>query len=286
MAKNIENPVNEEDILGLVLEFNKVPSKSLEIFAIKIKDSEKSYYIPYRYFFESVKYDKEFLSNKFIEGQLILDDQTRYTFKIKLPYKSIGNFIKEEEAKKLESIINDNYVRRKNNLLTKKESLLRKIGQHKEKYDIYQKLFQKHTDLQKLLKDKKSDQEKLKNDIKTLNEKSKTINSNILDAQKILNNLKIELSKLNQEILLKSNQIEEIEKFITESSKNFDFDSEKNSYDEYLTGYRTNQTLILDIFHKNAPNKASEIEEAKKALLNNDESAVNEKINTFNPIFK
>lgn len=264
-AKNIVDPQDENDKLGLVFEFRSAPGALFQKVATKISDNK--YYIPYRYMNGDSTFKNPVGKNKFIEGLFVSDEKQTYRLKIDLPFKKIGSFINDQEGNKIAQAINLNANLQKGIV----KNLKSELHNHSNLYIEQQALIKASKESSDGISKELSKQE---TELKNAKEQVKTLQTEIDVSRKVYNSEKMKLQALERKLndletkqsLLgrKINAIEQ-SKIILENNK-----KPKQKLIEDLAKESEKSSKIVDynfkLLRKAAPNKHSEIEKSEKAF--------------------
>lgn len=281
-ATQITKATTNEDKLGLVFEFQQAPSPVFKKIATLI--SANKYYIPYRYFSGDFAYGNPFLNNKYLEGSLIGDDQLHYRIKIELPYKIIGEFVNDEEGRKMASAINSQAVAQKNTVRDLKSNISSQTSAYIEKKKQLDAAEKGEEELKKVLETQEKEVKALQDNMAAkrtdIENQKKEINQDkmkIADSEAKLQRLQDSLSADT----VKQNQIAET---IQKEKTNKTTVAEKvKSFKSEVDTVNTKLGQHFGNLRTTAPVRKPEIDNGEAAVKKSDAKAVNENLNKIHP---
>ena len=124
MAPQIENPTDDNNKLGLNLQFEKAPTANSLIAKVGTKINDKTYYIAYRHLQADMAYNNPVLQYKTLISSFVTDDRRKYSLKISLPYSTVSWIISDDEANKIKTLVNKQSIVARGNVSSNKSVII------------------------------------------------------------------------------------------------------------------------------------------------------------------
>lgn len=193
-AKNLDNPVAEDDKLGWKFVLKNAPGSTLQKVMFK-GTGNNSYYIPWRIISSYFTYTNPAGDNKYLTGFIINDAGETFQLKVLLPYKTLGWYIDDNEGQKLCNLLARRRNEAHNAVLAIKANAISAATSYISDKSLYDSALQNQNNISKALNEINA---KITETSNTITSTESTRNQASLAYTSALSNLKAKESELNQ----------------------------------------------------------------------------------------
>jgi len=266
-AKQVEL-AQGDDKNSMLFDFTNAPKDLMKKIGNNVGGNK--WRVPFR-LMSNLNYYNPWAGSKYIYGTIFDENGNSYSFRIYLPYKSLGWYINDEQGTKLANLMTQYAAERKAKVQNAKQTITKNYQNYvdtkaaqenlSKSADAYNKWVEER---QKNLTNLKSERENLQTQATQAENKLNLANTELIDAQNKLNELMARSSNA-------ANQKQSIETSISDLA-NQGSDIAKTKAD--LTAVvESNKKTLNDEYTKllnYAPERTVEINASKNALFNND----------------
>jgi hypothetical protein len=269
-ADDIQNPKNDNHKLGI---FFTIANPSEKLRSILVPSGQNTFYLPFRSVSSKFSFKNPFYDYKVIEGSVTNDVKKTFLFRLKLPYKTMGWYISDQEMQTLCQLINDKRDGEQTIVKNTKSNLLKESGLYINNKSTLNEVSKNGTDKAAAKAALTAKSQSLKSTIDTENNNLNALNIEIAKINAELNQKKIQYDDLNNKINSLGMQHQEILNQIAQlDGDQATIEKMKNELTEKSNTYQTNLNAAVEVLVKKVPNKTNDINQAKTEVTTDNKS--------------